>query len=305
MITLRQLRYVVSLARHRHFSRAAEECAVTQPALSMQVRELEREIGTGLVERRPGEIAFTETGAEVARRAERILTAARDLVDFARHRDILSGALRLGIIPTLAPYVLPHLFPLIQKRYPKLLLEVRETQTRFLMTELASGDLDCVMLALPVDDADVETLKLFDDAFLLAVPADDRLRERARVNVDHIDPRRLILLEEGHCLRDQALAICAMNGRDQSAGLGTTSLTTVMQMVANGLGVTLLPEVAAKAEARDERVKLLRLAGPAPMRTIGLAWRPTSPRKKDFAALGEIVKQTLGGVSHRRVRRAK
>src|SRR5574339_679217 len=150
MITLRQLRYVVSLAHHRHFGRAAEECAVTQPALSMQVRELEREIGTGLVERRPGEVVLTETGAEVARRAERILTATRDLVDFARHRNVLTGALRLGIIPTLAPYLLPHLLPPIQKRYPQLRLEVRETQTGLLLNELAGGDLDCVMLALPV-----------------------------------------------------------------------------------------------------------------------------------------------------------
>lgn len=305
MITLRQLRYVVSLARHRHFGRAAEECAVTQPALSMQVRELEREIGTELVERRPGEIVLTETGAEVARRAEGILTATRDLVDFARHRDVLSGALRLGIIPTLAPYVLPHLFPPIQRRYPQLRLEVRETQTGLLLNELAGGELDCVMLALPVDGADVETLKLFDDAFLLAVPADDPLPKRGRVSVDDINQQRLILLEEGHCLRDQALAFCAMKGRDQPTGLGATSLTTVMQMVANGLGVTLLPEVAAKAEARDERVKLLRLAEPAPMRTIGIAWRPTSPRKRDFVALGEIVKQTLGGASHTLMRKTK
>ena len=305
MITLRQLRYMVSLARHRHFGRAAEECAITQPALSMQVRELEREIGTALVERRPGEIVLTETGAEVARRAERILSAARDLVDFARHRDVLSGALRLGIIPTLAPYVLPRFFPAVQKCYPQLRLEVRETQTSLLLNELAGGELDCVMLALPVDGADVETLKLFDDAFLLAVPADDPLPERARVRVDDIDRRPLILLEEGHCLRDQALAFCTTKGRDQSAGLGATSLTTVMQMVANGLGVTLLPEVAAKAEARDERVKLLRLAEPAPTRTIGLAWRPTSPRRKDFAALGEIVKQTLGGTSPTPMRKTK
>ena len=305
MITLRQLRYVVALARHRHFGRAAEECAVTQPALSMQVRELEREIGTVLVERRPGEIVLTETGAEVARRAEWILTATRDLVDFARHRAVLSGALRLGIIPTLAPYVLPRFFPAVQKRYPQLRLEVRETQTSLLLNELVGGELDCVMLALPVDGADVETLRLFDDAFLLAVPADDPLPERARVRVDDIDRRPLILLEEGHCLRDQALAVCATKGRDQSAGLGATSLSTVMQMVANGLGVTLLPEVAAKAEARDERVKLLRLAEPAPTRTIGLAWRPTSPRKKDFAALGEIVKQTLGSASQTPMRKTK
>jgi LysR family hydrogen peroxide-inducible transcriptional activator len=305
MITLRQLRYVVSLARHRHFGRAAEECAVTQPALSMQVRELEREIGTGLVERRPGEVVLTETGAEVARRAERILTATRDLVDFARHRDVLTGALRLGIIPTLAPYLLPHLLPPIQKRYPQLRLEVRETQTGLLLNELAGGDLDCVMLALPVDGADVETLKLFDDAFLLAVPAGDPLPERRRVSVDDIDQRRLILLEEGHCLRDQALAFCARNGRDQPAGLGATSLTTVMQMVANGLGVTLLPEVAARAEARDRRIKLLRLADPAPTRAVGLAWRRTSPRKKDFAALGEIIKQSLGSASQTPMRKTK
>ena len=305
MITLRQLRYVVSLARHRHFGRAAEECAVTQPALSMQVRELEREIGTELVERRPGAIVLTETGAEVARRAEHILTATRDLVDFPSHRDILSGALRLGIIPTLAPYVLPHLLPPIQRRYPRLRLEVRETLTTVLCDELAGGELDCVVLALPVDGADVETLKLFDDAFLLAVPADDPLPKCGRVSVDDIDQRRLILLEEGHCLRDQALAFCAMKGRDQPAGLGATSLTTVMQMVANGLGVTLLPEVAAKAEARDERVKLLRLAEPAPMRTIGIAWRHASPRKRDFVALGEILKQTLGGTSHAPIRNTK
>ena len=305
MITLRQLRYVTSLARHRHFGRAAEECAVTQPALSMQIRELEREIGTELVERRPGEIVLTETGAEVARRAEHILTAARDLVDFARHRDVLTGALRLGIIPTLAPYLLPRLFPLLQKRYPRLRLEVRETQTSQLLAELASGELDCVVLALPADGADVETLKLFDDSFLLAAPADDPLPDRGRVSVDDIDQRRLILLEEGHCLRDQALAFCAMKGRDQPAGLGATSLTTVMQMVANGLGVTLLPEVAAKAEARDERVKLLRLTDPEPMRTIGIAWRHTSPRKGDFIALGEIVKQTLGGASRKPARGTK
>jgi DNA-binding transcriptional LysR family regulator len=147
MITLRQLRYLTSLARHRHFGRAAQDCAVSQPALSMQIRELEREIGTELVERRPGDIALTDTGLDVARRAEHILASARDLVDFARHRDVLSGPLKLGIIPTLAPYVLPRVLPLLQKRYPLLRLEVRETLTKPLLDELASGELDCVMLA--------------------------------------------------------------------------------------------------------------------------------------------------------------
>ena len=294
MITLRQLRYLSSLARHRHFGRAAAECAVTQPALSMQVRELERELGAELVERRPGEVALTDTGLDVAHRAEQILAAARDLVDFARHRDMLSGSLRLGIIPTLAPYVLPRVLPKLQAKYPRLRLEVRETQTKILLEELARGELDAVMLALPVEGADVETLALFDDAFLLAVPAADPRPARTRVGVAEVDQKRLILLEEGHCLRDQALAFCAAPRRDARAGLGATSLATVMQMVANGYGVTLLPEVAVDAEGRDERVKLLRFTAPEPGRSIGLAWRRTSPRKKDFEALGKIVREALG-----------
>jgi LysR family transcriptional regulator, hydrogen peroxide-inducible genes activator len=294
MITLRQLRYLTSLARHRHFGRAAADCAVTQPALSMQVRALEREIGAELVERRPGEIALTDTGLDVAQRAEQILAATRDLVDFARHRDVLSGRLALGIIPTLAPYILPRVLPHLQAKYPQLRLEVRETQTKLLLDELTRGELDAVMLALPADGADMETLALFDDAFLLAVPA-DALSARTRVGVEDVDQGRLILLEEGHCLRDQALAFCATLRRDAPAGLGATSLATVMQMVANGYGVTLLPEVAVDAEGRDKRVKLLRFSAPEPARTIGLVWRRTSPRRKDFQALGQIIIDMIGG----------
>ncbi len=298
MITLRQLRYLASLTRHRHFGRAAEDCAVTQPALSMQIQQLERELGADLIERRPGEVVVTDTGLDVAQRAEHILAATRDLVDFARHRGLLSGQMRLGIIPTLAPYILPRVLPRLQAAYPLLRLEVRETQTKILLDELSGGDLDCVMLALPADGADVETLRLFEDAFLLAVPAGEPLAKRGRVSVEDVDQRQLILLEEGHCLRDQALAFCAApklnaSSRDAPAGLGATSLATVMQMVANGYGVTLLPEVATDVEVRDWRVKLLRFREPQPARTVGLAWRRTSPRKQDFAALGEIVKATL------------
>lgn len=307
MITLRQLRYLSSLARLKHFGRAAEDCAVTQPALSMQVRELEREIGAELVERRPNDIALTDTGLEVAARAERILAATRDLIDFARHRDILSGTLKLGIIPTLAPYVLPRILPKLQAGYPRLRLEVRETQTKMLLEELVRGELDGVMLALPLEGGDIETLRLFDDPFLLAVPAADERPLRGRVGIADVDQGRLILLEEGHCLRDQALAFCANPRRDMPAGLGATSLTTVMQMVANGYGVTLLPEVAAEIEVRDERVNLLRFAEPQPARTVGLAWRRTSPRRKDFATLGDIVTKALGTASawHAPARRGK
>jgi len=295
VITLKQLRYLSALASHRHFGRAADACAVTQPALSMQIRDLEKDLGVDLVERRPGDIMLTDTGMEVAKRAEQVLAAARDLVDFARHRGRpLTGPLQIGVIPTLAPYVLPKILPVLQRRYPELRVELRETQTKSLIEELHRGTLDVVMLALPLGEPEIETMQLFEDAFVLAVPADDPRPETARVDASDIDRERLILLEEGHCLRDQALAYCAGARRDTGISLGATSLATVMQMVANGYGVTLVPRVAVDVEVRDDRVKLLRFAAPEPGRTVGLGWRRTSPRKIDFIALGQLVAETLG-----------
>jgi LysR family hydrogen peroxide-inducible transcriptional activator len=299
MITLRQLRYLSALAKHGHFGRAAEACAVTQPALSMQIRDLERTLGVAVVERRPGEVIFTDVGREIARRGEEVLTASRDLVDFARHRSgVLTGRLTLGVIPSLAPYLLPRILPLLQSRFPELRLELRETQTRQLIEDIKSGALDAAMLALPVGEPDIDTMALFEDLFLLAVPAGDPRTEAMRVAADDIDPNRLILLEDGHCLRDQALAFCATAARRSASGTGSTvfgasSLTTVMQMVAGGYGVTLIPQIAADIEKRDERVKFLRLENPEPGRSIGLAFRRTSPRKADFAALGEVVRESM------------
>ena len=300
MITLKQLRYLTALAEQRHFGKAAEACAVTQPALSMQIRELERELGADLVERRPNDIMLTETGLEVARRAERVLSAARDLTEFARHSArTLTGRLRLGVIPTLAPYVLPQILPALQQRFPDLRIELRETQTRTLMDELGRGTLDAVLLALPVNERDIESITLFDDPFLLAVPAGDPHPKAARITAADIDQQRLILLEEGHCLRDQALAFCATATRNRSTSaagtvFGASSLNTVMQMVAGGYGITLIPQIAADVERRDERIKFLRLENPQPGRSIGLAFRRTSPRKPDFGALGEVVKESVG-----------
>jgi len=298
MITLKQLRYLSALAQHGHFGKAAKACAVTQPALSMQIQELEAGLGVALVERRPGEASLTDVGLEVARRAERVLAATRDLADFAQHRGrLLTGRMQLGVIPSIAPYVLPKILPVLQRRYPELRVELRETQTRILVEELHRGALDVIMLALPVDDAEIESIRLFGDPFLLAVPATDNRPESARVSEEDIDTQRLILLEEGHCLRDQALALCSSSHRN--AVLGATSLATVMQMVANGYGITLLPRIAVDVEIRDERVKLLRFAEPAPGRVVGLAWRRTSPRKADFIALGRIITETLGFASTR------
>jgi LysR family hydrogen peroxide-inducible transcriptional activator len=225
-----------------------------------------------------------------------VLTAARDLVDFARHRGRpLTGRLGLGVIPSLAPYLLPRLLPALHRRYPELRVELRETLTKPLVDELLRGTLDVVLLALPVGEGDVETVRLFDDPFLLAVPAGELRPGDAPVLARDIDQERLILLEEGHCLRDQALAYCGGLRRDAGMGLGATSLATVMQMVANGYGITLVPRVAVDVDSRDERIRLLRFADPEPTRTIGLAWRRTSPRKEDFAALGQLIVETLGG----------
>jgi LysR family hydrogen peroxide-inducible transcriptional activator len=236
---------------------------------------------------------LTEAGAEVAQRAYSILSATRDLVDCVRYSgSLLSGTLRLGVIPTLAPYVLPLLLPELHRAYPDLCLDLLETQTKALVSELGQGTLDVLLLALPLENTEFETVVLFNDRFLLAVPADDPLPERSRVRPSDVKARRLVLLEEGHCLRDQALVYCG--DRDTThTKLGATSLATVLQMVASGYGVTLLPEVAVDVEVRDERVKLLRFIEPQPRRQIGLAWRSTSPRKADFLELGQILLRTL------------
>lgn len=260
----------------------------------MQMRELEEELGAELIERRPGAVLLTETGREVARRGERLLAEVRDLQAYARHSGRpLSGRLLLGVIPSLGPYVLPRILPLLNGHCPNLRIELRETQTKNLLEELGRGTLDVAMLALPAA-GDFEAMPLFHDPFLLAVPASDPRPPKGRVRTSDIDRERLILLEEGHCLRDQALALCDPQRETAAVGLGATSLGTVMQMVANGYGITLLPQVAAPLEGRDERIRLLRFAPPEPGRTIGLAFRRSLPRKDDLLAIGELITKAVG-----------
>jgi LysR family transcriptional regulator, hydrogen peroxide-inducible genes activator len=290
MVTMRQLRYFDALARCQHFRRAAEECAVTQPALSMQISELEMFLGTELFERRPGALILTDIGNDIAQRAAAILSATRDLIDMAQNRDKpLSGSLRLGVIPTLAPYLLPYVLPRLQREHPGLSLDLMETQTKILLAELTRGALDVLLMALPVDNPELKTLHVLNDRFLLAVPADDPLPENARVTPSDVEKRKLILLKEGHCWRDQALECHGQAQSSVDAGLGATSLTTIMQMVASGYGATLVPEVAIEVELRDERIKLLRFAEPQPSRSVGLVWRRTSPRESEFKFLGQMI----------------
>jgi LysR family hydrogen peroxide-inducible transcriptional activator len=291
-VSLRQLRYFEATARLGHFGKAAEECAVTQPALSMQIKELEETLGAALFERRPGETVLTPLGREIAEQASKILLATNDLAALAKQRGkVLSGPLSLGIIPTLAPYILPELLKYLSKHYPALKLELREAQTKAMLAELSRGELDLVMAAIPNDSPDLQEEHLFDDRFLFAVASDEA--RRARIDPETLDPARLILLEEGHCLRDQALSFCSNERGVTKAGLGATSLSTVMQMVANGYGATFIPEIAAETEARGRKLSLQRFTAPEPSRKIGLVWRKTSPRKKDFEAFGAAVKEAL------------
>jgi LysR family hydrogen peroxide-inducible transcriptional activator len=290
MLTLRQLRYFEALAHHLHFGRAAEHCAVSQPALSMQIRELEADLGVELVERRAGAIALTDIGTEVARRAQHILAATRDLGDFARHRSrLLSGPLRLGVIPSVAPYLLPPLLPLVREQHPDLELHIRETQTNALVRELVGGQLDLLLLALPVEHADVETMRLLEDRFLLALPAARKTRGRVKATPDLLKQDRLLLLEEGHCLRDQALSYCGLQQVQAVDTFGASTLSTIVQMVSNGYGITLLPELCLELEKRHGEIRLMRFTAPEPYRTLGLAWRKSSPRKRDFVELGKLV----------------
>jgi LysR family transcriptional regulator, hydrogen peroxide-inducible genes activator len=290
MVSLKQLRYFSTVARTGHFGAAAEQCAVTQPALSMQIQELEKELGLQLLERRRKGVGLTAGGREIAGRAARVLADVRDLVDSARHLSGgFSGPLRLGAIPSIAPYLLPQLLPLMRARHPDLDLHLRETQTRRLLEELVDGDLDLVLLALPVEHPGVETFSLFEDRFLLAVPASRPIAKNVRATADLLREDRLLLLEEGHCLRDQALAFCHLRQVESIDTFGASSLSTIVQMVSNDLGFTLLPELSLELEANRADIRLMRFTNPEPQRIIGLAWRKTSPRKRDFAALGDLI----------------
>jgi len=295
MVSLRQLRYLESLAETRHFGHAAQACAVSQPALSMQIKELEDELRLSLVERRKSGIELTEKGLEVARRARTILASVRDLVDYAKGQEgVLAGVLKLGAIPSIAPYLLPAALPALQRRFPALSLQLRETVTETLVHELVNGDLDVILIALPIDVPELETHHLFDDAFILATRATAENERTPAATPDMLADQRLLLLEEGHCLRDQALSYCHMMTREARESFGASSLATIVQMVANGYGITLLPEMAISSEIhRGGDIRLLRFAAPEPKREIGLAWRKTSPRKAEFVQFGELLRDVL------------
>jgi len=292
MPTLKQLRYFDAVARTGHFGQAARLCAISQPALSMQIRDLEAELGATLIERLPGKARLTAAGQEIAARAASVLVDVRDLAECTRCAEgVLAGPLKLGVIPSIAPYLLPPLLPLLRQSYPDLRLHIRESQTERIVGELMEGALDLLLLALPVDGPGLVTRKLFDDAFLLAAPADFGPGKQLRVPRDVIRQAPLLLLEEGHCLRDQALAFCELRSAGDIDTFGASTLATVVQMVANGMGLTLLPELAVEVESHHEGIRLTRFKDPQPSREVGLVWRKSSPRAADFETFGEMVQK--------------
>ncbi len=299
-MNLRDLRYLVAVADHRHFGRAAEACFVSQPTLSAQLKKLEEFLGVQLVERTSRQVMLTPIGAEVAQRARYILNTADDIVEVARAAsDPFSGDFRLGLIPTVGPYLLPHLVPAMREHLSRLRPLLYEQQTAPCLERLRRGELDAAILAVPVEGAEgFAQLPLYDEPFLLAVPREHGLDADQAVTLERLATERVLLLEEGHCLRDQALEICKLVGASDEREFRATSLETLRQMVASGAGITLLPELAAQAGAglaNAGAIRLLRFTEPQPRRHIAILWRKGSAREATVKALGEMV-QSLEAV---------
>lgn len=295
-LTVRQMEYFAALAETQHFGRAAEVAGVSQPALSAQIAEMEGRLDCRLFERGKRGVRLTEEARVLQPRIARILSDIRDLEAAARRgRRALEGRFRLGIIPTIAPYLLPRMLPGVRERFPSLQLELREAVTDTLITETAAGRLDGFVAALPIEHAQIASEPLFADRFFLAVPKDDPGFVEPPVPPESPALERLMLLEEGHCMREQALAVCGKVRPAAMANYGATSLTTLLQMVAHGHGLTLIPEMAVD-ESATAAISIVPFAEPAPSRTICLAWRRNGSRQEECLLLAELLRD-LGGRS--------
>jgi LysR family hydrogen peroxide-inducible transcriptional activator len=290
-LTVKQFRYFEALASHRHFGRAADACAISQPALSMQIKEMEDLLGTALFERTARQIRLTYFGEEFALRVRDILRSIDELEDLARaSHDPLIGRLRIGVIPTIAPYLLPAIIGSLTEMNAALDIQVRETVTPKLITELAAGRLDTAIVALPISEPSLTEVALFTEDFVLVRPGADE--GKPVPDAETLREMRLLLLEEGHCFRDQALSFCNMQSAPPREVLDASSLSTLVQMVSAGIGVTLIPEMAVRVETRSASVAVARFPSPRPSRTIGMIWRRTSPLAKQLLQISEVVRQS-------------
>lgn len=292
-LTLKQFRYFEALARHGHFGRASEVCAISQPALSMQIKELERSLGAVLFERGAKQVQLTAFGEDFALRVRPIVRSVDELGDMVRaSRDQLMGRLRIGVIPTIAPYLLPTIISNLARSHAGLDIHVRETLTDKLIKELSEGQLDTAIVALPVSEPSLTEVALFKEDFVLV--RSHLEAGKPTPDVAALSTMRLHLLEEGHCFRDQALSFCAIRSNMPREGLDGSSLSTLVQMVGAGIGVTLIPEMAVPVETRSAPVSVARFAAPQPSRTIGMVWRKTSPLATPLMQIAEVVRASAG-----------
>ncbi|MGG7566033.1 LysR substrate-binding domain-containing protein [Rhodovulum sp. DZ06] len=294
-LTLRQLRYFKALAREGHFGRAAEASAVSQPALSMQIKELEEHLGAALFERGARRVRLTGLGREFELRVDEILRQVDELGELARiSRDRLAGPLRIGVIPTIAPYLLPRLISDLSRAHDGIDIRLRETVTPRLLEELGDGRIDLAILALPVSEPSLTEVPLFEEEFVLVRPEGEA--GRPVPDGEALREMRLLLLEEGHCFRDQALTFCNMHNAPPREIMNGSSLATLVQMVGAGIGVTLIPQMAVAVETRSAAVSVDRLAAPRPSRTIGLVWRRSTPMADQLRGLAEEIRASAAAL---------
>ncbi|MFO7593173.1 MAG: DNA-binding transcriptional regulator OxyR [Pseudomonadota bacterium] len=294
-INLRDLEYLVAVEEERHFHRAAERCFVSQPTLSGQLKKLEERLGVQLIERSTRQVVMTDVGMAVVAQARRVLSAARGIEDIAQSfHDPMAGELQVGLIPTLAPYLLPQIMPPLKKRFPKLKLWLHEQQTAVLLERLHNAELDLLILALPVATEEFVELDLFREPFWLAMPKGDPLAKRKKASLLDINERELMLLEEGHCLREHALDVCLTAGAGEYAAFHATSLETLRHMVGEGMGITLMPQLALpKRLTKIDPVAYLPFTDPPPSRRIGMLYRKGSYREEAFLAIAETIRETV------------
>ncbi|MBU3672518.1 MAG: LysR family transcriptional regulator [Sinobacteraceae bacterium] len=292
-IKLKDLRYLVAVADTGHFGKAAARCFVSQPTLSAQLKKLEDYLGVPLIERQPRHALLTPAGEEIVRRARLIVEATDEVVDIARtHRDPLAGRLRVAFLPTIGPYLLPAIAPALRKALPRLDLLLYEHQTEPMLQKLRAGDIDMGILALPVEMEGLASAPLYDEPFVVAAPARHPLATKKQLRIEDLRGATLLLLEDGHCLRDQALDVCNRIDVEEKQDFRATSIETLRQMVASGAGVTLLPELATRGiHAHTRGVAVRPFAKPAPTRTIGAIWRKSSPRRNAIEQVAQIIRE--------------
>lgn len=300
-MNLRDLEYLVAVAKYRHFHQAAEACFVSQPTLSGQIKKLEQHLGVCLIERgRKQKVMMTAIGQQVVERAELILQEAHQIEQISKlAHDPFSGALHLALIPTLAPYLLPYVVPVLKENWPQLELMLHELQTAVLLDRLAKGEIELGVLALPIESEEFKTIPLFEEPFYLAMPPQHPLAKQKKIAIQSLQDETMLLLDDGHCFRDQALEVCFQGGAHEKTSFRGTSLETLKQMVIAGSGLTLLPQLAIGKESKEIKYKAFQ--SPEPVRVMGLVYRSNSPREKVFIEMGRRIQDAVVSLGLRKI----